>query len=218
MYEEHGTSFLVEDYAVVAPGFEDRGYKSGDNWMALIHEFVYDNKYNIVEAPHWVDAAHHSLDACFGNHTRPYVFVYPYRWSIAFDDGTSWIIHDPGTDQDAVWTDTFKIYDFHGKPVYIGGIFIMVDNGNAPSKRIYFMYYEGKFYLEEGVEPDHNCIWFGCYEHDVYGTAEGLDLALNREDEPAQGYGNGKCRAVGKYDSLWTQHSVNAGEEITEEV
>jgi len=137
----------------------------------------------------------------------PVVEEYPYRWSVVFDDGTRWVIHDPGTDQDAVWTDTFKIYDFHGKPVYIGGVFVMVDYGNAPSKRVYFMYYDGKMYLEEGVEPDHNCAWFGCYEHDVYGTANGLTLLGGQ----ANGFGNGKCRAVGKYDTMYFTKVVPIG-------
>ena len=225
-YEEGGAQLLVEDYAIVAPGFEDRGYESGQYWMALIHEFLFTNQYDISEADAWTTAGYHAMDWCWDTNSisRPYIFSYPYRWSIAFDDGTRWTIHDPGNDLDAVWTDTFKIYDFHGKPVYVGGVFISQDFGSAPSKRIYFMYYEGNFYLEEEIYPDHNCAWFGCYEHDVYGSADGLKLALwDRTSESAeaylaQGYGNGKCRAVGKYDTFYMEETVYSGEEVIEEV
>jgi hypothetical protein len=213
---QEGQTLILEDYAIVAPGFEDRGYKSGEYWMGLVQELKYANTYQFQMSPPYSGPP---VTTCTCDHVAdPVSEEYPYRWSIVFDDGTKWVVHDPGNDLDAVWTDTFRIYDFHGKPVYIGGIFISQDFGGLPSKRVYFMYYDGTFYLEEGVEPDHNCAWFGCYEHDVYGTAEGLELALNWEDEPAQGYGNGKCRAVGKYDTFWTQHTVHAGEEVTEEV
>lgn len=204
---QSGSLFTLEDYAIVAPGFEDRGYGSGQHWMGLVLELKYENTYQFEISPPYSGPP---VTTCACAHVAdPVVEEYPYRWSIVFDDGTKWVIHDPGTDQDAVWTDTFKIYDFHGKPVYIGGIFIMVDYGNLPSKRIYFMYYDGKMYLEEGVEPDHNCAWFGCYEHDVYGTSGGLTLLGGQ----ANGYGNGKCRAVGQYDTMYFTKVVPIGED-----
>ena len=194
---QDGQTLILEDYAIVAPGFEDRGYDSGEHWMALVQELVYSNNYQFeISPPH--HGPQNTDEACEWQ-TDPYVEVYPYRWTIVFDDGTRWVVHDPGDDQDAVWTDTFRIYDFHGKPVYIGGIFISQEFGSDVSKRVYFMYYDGEFYMEDEVYPDHSCAWFGCYEHDVYGTVDGL-LLIGGE---AKGYGGGWCRAVGRYDTFW---------------